>query len=147
MGQIELSQKAKEGLERKRKEREDAAEKRRCDANVAVEKALEDAGYDETALILHKLPEDHGGLVILMKPSPEYRASYQKRLQNAFDREGKRAGVDPMAIIASFVENKRYLVHPSLGELQEWQQRYPDLYTTIEDTVRQQCSGDGAGKG
>jgi hypothetical protein len=147
MGQFELSQKAKEGLERKRKEREATAEKRRNDANAAVEAALESVDYDETQLILHKLPEDHGGLVILAKPTPEYRASYQKRLQNAFDREGKRAGADPMAIIASFVENKKYLLFPGLSELQEWQKQYPDLYTTIEDTARQQCSGDGAGKG
>lgn len=147
MGTFNLSEKAKIALEAKRKEREAESVKRRAESDAAVEAALEAVGYDETQLILHALPPDHGGVVVLMKPSPDYRAAYQKRLQNAFDREGKRAGADPMDVIAGFVESKKYLVHPSLDVLQSWQKTYPDLYTTIEDTARQQCSGDGAGKG
>jgi hypothetical protein len=147
MADFQLSAKAKELLELRRKERKALAEKRKEAGDTALDKAIIEADGDETQLILHKLPEEHGGLVILMKPTPEYRASYQKRLQAAFDRDGKRSGADPMAIITSFVENKKYLVHPPLDELQSWQQQYPDLYTTIEDTARQQCSGDGAGKG
>lgn len=147
MAQFELNAKIKDRLAQRRKEAEERAEKRRAASNDAVSAALEAVDCDETRIILHKLPEDHGGVVVLMKPTPEYRASYQKRLQNAFDREGKRSGSDPMAVISSFVENKKYLVHPSLDELQAWQTQYPDLYTTIEDTARLQCSGDGAGKG
>lgn len=147
MAEFQLSAKAKELLELRRKERAASTEKRKEAANAALDKAIIDYDGDETQLILHKLPEDHGGLVILKKPTHGYRESYQKRLQAAFDREGKRGGADPMKVIESFVQNKDYLIYPPLADLQEWRDQYPDLYTTIEDTARQHCSGDGAGKG
>jgi hypothetical protein len=114
-------------------------------AGEAYKKALESVDYDEDRLIVHSMPEKFGGAIIHRLPTPEAWVMVSKRITKALISDGKKDSSD-MAI-TNLVELPALLVHPTLGELQQWRQELPDLYAEIHNTMDARCShGQASGK-
>jgi hypothetical protein len=145
MFSIELTGDEADKAKAKAVERRAKADGRSAAAKEAYKAAFVAADFDKDRLVVHIMPEDFGGAVILRVPGAERWAMHQKRLLAATSSEGKKA--DPVAVIAGIVEDQGLLVHPALADLQQWRDVYPGLYTTIHEAISTRCGGEAAGKG
>jgi hypothetical protein len=114
-------------------------------ASEAYKKELVAVEYDEDRLIVHTMPERFGGAAIHRLPTPEAWVMVSKRITKALISDGKKDSSD--TAITNLVEQPSLLVHPTLGELQQWRQELPDLYSEIHNTMDARCShGQASGK-
>ncbi len=120
-------------------------ESRNAAAEAAYKKALAEVGWDRSRLITHTMPDGFGGAVIHKVPAFEAWAMLDKRIMKALTSDGKKD--DFAAAVAGLIESPALLVHPSLGELQEYRDEVPGLYSQIKGTMDARCDhGNYAGK-
>lgn len=116
-------------------------DRRTQEGEDALVEALYEASGDDTKIIVHRLDDDFGGVVLFRVPTEEYWAAYQRRNMN----HEKQPGGLPR-VIAGMIENPKLLIHPPLPELQKWREHFPGLYTSVATTITQRCEGGEAGK-
>jgi len=135
---VEYSKEEKEKVDAARAARADAAEKRNAEALAAYKKSLVEVDYDETRLIIYKMPDTFGGAVIHRVPTDEAWAVASKRIMKALLSDGKKD--DSSRAIAGILEQPALLVHPSLPEFQTWRRDLPDLYSEVHNGMDGRCS-------